>query len=339
MPAQSNSVTMEREPQSWGSFLQPTTAAMSKHPSGDGLSPETTDAIVLAESASPVEHRDLGQIEATELDGITINRTKSGLSPFAQIVKTPTHSENSGNLTGYAIELEDPDEKSGYRHVGNVSANYLLLPNAEVRALALEIASRSGLGFRESRIYWDGSRFLHVIDFDERESIGDGDDVGLGLITRSSYDKSWRYDCALMGKRFVCDNGMISGEFFARVSFKHLKGSQGQPWEEIVTQGLSVLDSAPENLYGFAERLQALRQIEMTDDVLRRVWPLFPSIGDGIMGLVLTRYLAHEEPNLYGFLNAGTNVFWHRQRMTGSDFGHNDAFTTALLELGLGQQN
>ena len=25
-----------------------------------------------------------------------------------------------------------------------------------------------------------------------------------------------------MGKRFVCDNGAISGEFFARVSFKHL---------------------------------------------------------------------------------------------------------------------
>lgn len=311
---------------------------MSTLPStGDGLAPDVTDAIVLAESTGAVAHRDLNQIEPIELDGITINRTKTGLSPFAPIIKTPTHAENSGNLTGYAIELEDASADSGYRHVGNVSANYLLLPNAEVRALALEIANRSGMSFRESRIYWDGTRFLHVIDFDEREAVADGDDIGLGLITRSSYDKSWRYDCALMGKRFVCDNGMISGEFFARVSFKHLKGSEGQAWDELVTQGLSVLDSAPENLYGFVERLRALRQIPMTDEVLRQVWPLFPSIGDSLMGQVMTRYLQSEEPTLYGFLNAGTNVFWHRERMTGSDFGHNDSFVTPLLELG--QQN
>lgn len=266
---------------------------MSTLPSeGDGLAPTITDAIVLAESTGAVEHRDLSLSGPTDLDGITINRTKTGLSPFAKILKTATHSENSGNLTGYAVEIEDPSAASGYRHVGNVSANYLLLPNAEVRALALEIATQSGLPFRESRIYWDGTRFLHVIDFEEREPVSNGDDVGLGLVTRSSYDKSWRYDCALMGKRFVCDNGMLSGEFFARVSFKHLKGAEATPWNELVTQGLSVLDAAPENLYGFAERLRALRRIPMTDEVLRQVWPLFPFIGDGIMGQVITRYLA-----------------------------------------------
>jgi len=304
---------------------------MSTLPTGDGLSPETSDAIVLAESASPVLHRDLSQLETTDLDGITINRTKNGLSPFVEIVKTPTHSKNSGNLTGYAIEIEDGSSETGYRHVGNVSANYLLLPNEEVRALALEIASQSGLPFRESRIYWDGTRFLHVIDFEERETITEGDEVGLGLITRSSYDKSWRYDCALMGKRFVCDNGMISGEFFARVSFKHLSADQDSSWREVVKQGLTVLDAAPDNLYDFAARLSALREIPMTDARLRELWPLFPSIGDGIMGQVMTRYLAHEEPTLYGFLNAGTNVFWHRERMTGSDFQHNEVFTSGLL--------
>ena len=295
--------------------------------SGDGAS----DAVVLDETTSPVLHRDLSQIEVTDLDGITINRTKTGLSPFTPIVKTPTHAENSGNLTGYAVEIEDPAVESGYRHLGNVSANYLLLPNEEVRALAIEIAVQSGLPFRESRIFFDGARFLHVIDFEERESVADGDDVGLGLITRSSYDKSWRYECALMGKRFVCDNGMISGEFFARVSFKHLSSASDEPWQEIVKQGLAVLDRAPDDLHRFAERLRALKQIAMTDEMLRRIWPLFPSIGDSLMGQIMSRYLAHEEPTLYGFLNAGTNVFWHRERITGSDFSHDDAFTSALL--------
>ena len=106
-----------------------------------------------------------------------------------------------------------------------MSRNYLLLSNEEVRELAVEIAMQSGLPFKESRIFWDGARFCHIVDFlgdDASEAVEPGDDVGLSLITRSSYDKSWRYETALMGRRFVCDNGAISGEFFARVSFKHL---------------------------------------------------------------------------------------------------------------------
>src|SRR5690606_22485867 len=108
--------------------------------------------------------------------------------------------------------------KTGFRHLGNVSKDYLLLTNEEVRELAVEIAVQSGLPFKESRIFWDGARFAHIIDFLETEAVEDGDEVGLSLVTRSSYDRTWRYEAALMGKRFVCDNGALSGEFFARVS-------------------------------------------------------------------------------------------------------------------------
>ena len=150
---------------------------------GDG---SDLDAIALDESAGPVYHRDLSDIEVTEIDGITINRTKRKVAPFVPIVKTPTYSENSGNHTGYAVEIEDPDSPTGFKHVGNVSAGYLLLTNEEVRALAVEIAMQSGLPFKESRIFWDGARFCHVIDFLETEEVEAGDEVGLSLITRSS---------------------------------------------------------------------------------------------------------------------------------------------------------
>ena len=60
-----------------------------------------------------------------------------------------------------------------------MSASYLLLPNEEVRALAVEIAMRSNLPFKESRIFWDGARFCHVIDFLETEEVEAGDEVGL----------------------------------------------------------------------------------------------------------------------------------------------------------------
>ena len=310
------------------------------HLGGDGADTAISDSVVLDESTGVVSHRDIGQIEVTDLDGITVNRTKTGISPFVPILKTPTHSQNSGTLSGYAVEIEDASSPTGYTHVGNVSKGYLLLSNEEVRDLAVEIAVQSGIPFRESRIFWDGSRFCHIIDFLETESVEPGDEIGLSLITRSSYDKSWRYETALMGKRFVCDNGAISGEFFARVSFKHLTpaGStldgeepKEEAWKSIVRQGLSVIDRAPDDLHRYVEALRLLKAAPMTDARLRDLWTSIPSVGDAIKGQVLSRYVAHEEPTLYGLFQAGTWLFSHREKMTASDFSNNDAFTTALL--------
>lgn len=316
---------------------------------GDGAT--TTGAVVLDGSTNEVSHRDLGDIAVTEIDGITINRTKHKTSPFVPIIKTPTYSENSGTLSGFSVEVEDEDSKTGYRHLGNVSKSYLLLSNEEVRELAVEIAMQSGLPFKESRIFWDGARFAHVVDFLETEAVEDGDEVGLSLITRSSYDRTWKYDCALMGKRFLCDNGALSGEFFARVSFKHLtppkdgdngegdEGPKEEAWKEIVRQGMSVIDRAPENLHRFTQGLRLLKGAAMTDANLREVWRTFPTVGDAIKGQIMSRYVAHEEPTLYGLFNAGTNVFWHRAKMTSADYANNEAFTTGLLSYAFDRLN
>ena len=141
-----------------------------------------------------------------------------------------------------------------------------------------------------------------------------------------------------MGKRFVCDNGAISGEFFARVSFKHLKprasddeGPKEEAWKGVVRQGLTVIDRAPDDLHRFVQGLRLLKSAPMTDSHLREVWSRLPTIGDSIKGQVVSRYVAHEEPTLYGLFNAGTNVFSHREKMTAADFSNNDAFTSGLL--------
>lgn len=39
------------------------------------------------------------------------------------------------------------------------------------------------------------------------------------------------------------------------------------------------------------------------------------------MGQIMARYLLHEEPTRYGFLQAATWTFWHREKMTSADFG------------------
>ena len=206
---------------------------------------------------------------------------------------------------------------------------------------------QSGLPFKESRIFWDGARFAHVVDFlgsDVTEEVEPGDGVGLSLITRSSYDKSWRYECALMGRRFVCDNGAISGEFFGRVSFKHLapggnagsgsdEGPKEESWKGIVRQGMSVIDRAPADLGRYVSMLRRLKAARMTDARLREVWTALPGIGDSIKGQIMSRYVAEEEPSLYGLFQAGTWLFSHREKMTAADFPNNDAFTSSLLRI------
>ena len=65
-----------------------------------------------------------------------------------------------------------------------------------------------------------------------------------------------------MGKRFVCDNGAISGEFFARVSFKHLarrrppasgttRARRRRRGRRSSAKGMTVIDRAPDDLHRF----------------------------------------------------------------------------------------
>ena len=118
------------------------------------------DAIILDEAPTPIENRDVSHIEPTETDGITINRTKTGISPFVPIIKTPTYSAHSGTLAGYSVEIADPETNTGFRCVGTVSPSYLLLTNEEVRSLAFEVAEKSKMAYKESRlsvVVYDGS--------------------------------------------------------------------------------------------------------------------------------------------------------------------------------------
>lgn len=292
------------------------------------------DVVVIDEREGPLSHTDIASISATELDGITINRTKSKISPFIEIRKERLVDRLTGAPSrSFAVWVPDPEAPEGWKDMGTVSENYLLLTNKEVRQLGLEIAERSGLAHTETRMFWDGARFAHIIDFtDTKTEVSAGDGVGLSLITRTSYDSSWKFEAALMGKRFACDNGVLSGEFFARVSFKHLQdASDAEKWKDIVRQGLSVIDHSGENLERFVDGLRRLKSQKMTDEHMRNIWLRVPKLGDSILGKIMGRYVEAEEPTLYGFLNAGTNVFWHNKTMKSADFVNGDTFGTAVL--------
>ena len=292
----------------------------------------------LRDPAARVEHRDLARVAANQVvDGIpVINRSKGLLSPFTEISKVPNTSEN-GNHAGYSIELEDDSAPHGWRHVGNVSSKYLVLPNRDIYDLACEVADASGLPWAPGRAYWDGSKFACVLDFGRElahdvSAEGDGSDlVGLSLVFQSSYDTSWAFRATLCGRRHLCDNLHFSMESFAQVRFRHTTGSASDDWRGVVTGGLGLVRQAPRDLGRFVRALRLLRAAQTSDRRLREVVGAWDALGDGLVGRILRRYAADEEPTLFGLLQAGTAATLNEGRVSASSWSHNEAVVSSLV--------
>ncbi|HMB90717.1 MAG TPA: hypothetical protein VKP65_07710, partial [Rhodothermales bacterium] len=83
------------------------------------------------------------------------------IDPYVEIEKAPLFTPDQMQSRGYAVRIEDDKKDSGWREVGLVSEDYLLVPNRQVRDMALEIAGRSGEAWHESKVFFDGKRFLY----------------------------------------------------------------------------------------------------------------------------------------------------------------------------------
>jgi hypothetical protein len=64
---------------------------------------------------------------------------------------------------------------------------------------------------------------------------------------------------------------------------------------------------------------------------MREVIGLYPQFGDALVGKIMRRYSENEEANLFGLMQAGTNVLWHDPKQSASSWAHNDAFVTGLI--------
>lgn len=312
---------------------------------GDGASFDepvpVDDRITVDERRGPALHRDLAALEPTRVlagpwgDVEVVNRTKNDLSPYTPIYKRENYAEASGNLTGYSVEVADPASPTGFRHLGNVSAGYLLLSNLEVHEVAMEVAARSGLAHRPSRVFWDGGRYMEVVEFEGVEAeVEAGDPVRLCLVLKNSYNKAWPLEVTLAAVRAVCENGMIAGTHFARVRFKHVESNLGgRTLSEVVGEAVRVLESAEVDLRAFVDGLKQLKRMPATHEAMRDVRErvLTPRVfGSQKWGDVMDRFYRAEESTLFGVMNAATYATWHG-RVTAADVEQNEAAVTGLL--------
>lgn len=265
------------------------------------------------------------------------------IDPYAPIEKRRLMTADGMTSKGYTIRLADPKAASGWSEVGLVSEDYLLVSNEEVRDMAQEIAARSGLAFREDKVFFDGKRYAYGLVAREKGlvdvSAGDaavGDAVGIGLLFQNSYDGSTRLSASLYVHRLACSNGMVVPKLFQRVTFKHTR--RNRDWEGEVERSMAMLGSAPAGLQRFAEAARRLSEMRLTPERLREVrTEVLPRLPVTWWGKTMDRLLQHETLDGFGLLNAGTNVLWHDERPSASSFAWNEYVTSGLVEHALGE--
>lgn len=254
-------------------------------------------------------------------------------NPYASIEKAPLFARDSMKSRGTSVRLADPDAPTGWSEVGVVSPSYLLVPNAEVRKMAEDVADASGLHWDHDRTFFDGKRYVYGLVADPETvyaEVAVGDVLGIGLMFENSYDGSRKLGASLYVHRLVCANGMLAPTRLARVRFKHSRGSAS--WKGDVERAMAMLGAAPDRLRTFAALCAKLARHELGTPELAAIrgGALAP-LPVSLWGRVVDRYLDEGDPTGWGLLNAATAEVWHSDRPTVSDFGHNETATSGLL--------
>lgn len=255
------------------------------------------------------------------------------IDPYAPIEKAPLYARDAMKSRGYSVRLADPDAPVGWREVGVVSPSYLLVPNAEVRDMAADVAEASGLHWSEDRLFFDGRRYLYGLVADPETVYAEvvvGDVLGIGLLFENSYDGTRRLGASLYVHRLACANGMLAPQRLARVRFKHARGSAS--WRHDLAHTMKMLGAAPQLLSAFAASAARLARhdLGMPELAAIRKGPL-SALPVSLWGRIVDRYLADGDTTGWGLLNAASATVWHNERPTVADYGHNETATAGLL--------
>ena len=254
-------------------------------------------------------------------------------NPYAEIRKV-TLDYNGIQSSAYSVQYQESLDK--WNEVGVVGANYMLLPNKEVKDAAEEVANASTINFNHDKTFFDGRRFVYSLKSDK--VIGDinkGDDLALGMQFWNSYDGSKSFGFSMMLYRLICTNGMMSKTFFSNFRFKHEPNSEG--WEENLTNVIESINATANGTGGmktFLSSLRALNNLNVNVDTLGNIrHNNLSDIPVGTWGTIVDRFTHPESTNNttgWGLLNSATDILWHKEKPTVATYNQNAAIVDGL---------
>ena len=261
------------------------------------------------------------------------------MNPYAPIRKVPL-DYNGITSSAYSVQM-DKDDK-GWKEVGTVGKNYMLLSNDKVRDAAEQVAQESNVEFTHDKTFFNGKSFVYSMKSNHISGeIRPGDDVALGMQFWNSYDGSKSFGFAMMLYRLICTNGMMSKNFFNTYLFKHEPNSEN--WEESleqVTSNINAMANGSLRLEEFIDSLKKLNSLHINVDELGSIrHNHLQDIPTGTWGQIVDRFTSPVNNNAgdvdyyytgWQLLNAGTDILWHKENPTVASYNQNQLIVDGL---------
>ena len=261
------------------------------------------------------------------------------MNPYAPIRKVPL---DYNGITSSAFSVQMNKDDKGWKEVGTVGKNYMLLSNDKVRDAAEQVAQESNVEFTHDKTFFNGKAFVYSMKSNHISGeIKTGDDVALGMQFWNSYDGSKSFGFAMMLYRLVCTNGMMSKNFFNTYRFKHEPNSEN--WEESleqVTSNINAMANGSIRLEEFIHSLKKLNSLHVDVDQLGNIrHNHLQEIPTGTWGQIVDRFLLKSNASQlpprdsytgWELLNAGTDILWHKENPTITTYGQNAAIVDGL---------
>ena len=231
-------------------------------------------------------------------------KSTESLDPFAAVQKVPLFTENGAQSSRFAVIL-DP-----YCHcmeVGNVSADYQLVPNHTVCEIATDVLEKTGYDYQLAKHLFDGKRFqqrwiIPEINFEPQV----GDIVQVAVDAFNSYDGSTTFGLAFNAQRLVCSNGMVVDFRLGSFRFRHY-GSED--FQEELSEAAITIRELSNKMLGLVTCLKRIVDIPIER----------PDIQNTFRELKLPKtyvadvFMALDGDNQWALYNAFTDVFTRQE--------------------------
>ena len=260
------------------------------------------------------------------------------MNPYQEIRKVPL--DYSGiQSSAYAVQRYDEDK--GWKEAGVVGANYMLLPNQEVKDIADDIVDSAAIDFEVDKEFFNGKNYMlsykakDILNTKERE-IGD---LNLGIQFWNSYDGSRSFGFSLMLYRLICTNGMMSKQYLQNYRFRHNPGSED--WDKQLESMVHMInisqDGDNEGVNTMIKGIRELNDYRVTSKNLGNIRHNFlKDIPTGVWGEITDKFLDpngeyYSDTNGWGLLNSATDVLWHKKKPTLASYNQNATITDGLI--------
>ena len=260
------------------------------------------------------------------------DNTAGKINPFREVTKVPQVDKETGYHFGkYNIYFEDDKKKS----LGEVSEQYLIIDNKTLSNRFAEARSKVDGDWKLQSIWCNGSQFREawVKPHTSRALASVGATLEEVYEVTNSYDGSLKAAFMRYARILECENGWISKNLTNSISFSHRQSNID--WDsQVIAFAQAMVGKGSDTFMNTMEANINKLAIDVDTDMLalyRNKYLDVKSLGDGVFGQMMTKYLADGNQTLFGLAQAGTYITTHRDKIKKADFDNNGKIVDSCI--------